>query len=70
MLYTMCLVIVVFTYHSGSVLEVNEGNIDLLTEEDIKILATGSLIEYTSFFIYSGCICASTCSLRPPSVFR
>lgn len=58
-LYTACLVIVVFTYHSGSVLEVNEDNVNLLTEEDIEILAMGSRIEYLSFFIYSGCICAS-----------
>jgi hypothetical protein len=55
-LYTACLVIVVFTYHSGSLLEVNEGNVNLLTEEDIEILALGSRIEYFSFFIYSGCI--------------
>lgn len=64
-LYTACLVIVVFTYHSGSLLEVNEGNVNLLTEEDIKILAAGSRVEYLSFFIYTGCICAS--AYPPPT---
>ncbi|KAH9895358.1 hypothetical protein F4778DRAFT_746435 [Xylariomycetidae sp. FL2044] len=55
-LYTACIVIVYITYYTGGAVNVTPEIVDLLTDEDVKILRMGSWIEWISFFIYSGCI--------------
>lgn len=63
-LYTACIVIVYVTYYTGASLNVDPDKVDLLTDDDLQILAMGSKIEYFSFFIYTGCICASISTLH------
>ncbi|KAI1841658.1 hypothetical protein JX266_012123 [Neoarthrinium moseri] len=55
-LYTACIIIVYVTYYTGASLNVDPAKVDLLTDNDIRMLVKGSQIEYASFFIYTGCI--------------
>ncbi|KAH6652430.1 hypothetical protein BKA67DRAFT_573979 [Truncatella angustata] len=55
-LYTTCIIIVYVTYYTGASLNIDPSKVDLLTDNDIRILVMGSRIEYASFFIYVGCI--------------